>query len=186
MQMRERDTFKFMPKLMTLALLSLPLLACGRTDSASDPELASASSFVAGFYDWYLPSVERGAGWHVVIQDSSHLFASALVEDLRADAEAQANRPDAIVGLNGDPFLDAQDFCEVYVVGNVQHQGRSLIVDVHGDCSIGPDSIPDVVAELNRSGSDWIFVNFLYPRYDSDLVQVLNQLRNFRETEGQR
>ena len=149
-----------------------------------NPELAAAIGFVAGFYDWYVPSAKQGTGWPLVIQDSAHLFAAALLDDLRSDADAQASSPDAIVGLDGDPFLDAQDFCEVYEVGTARHDGSRVLVEVRGNCSGGPDNAPDVVAELTRSGSGWVFVNFRYPQYNSDLVQVLRRLRRVRETQG--
>ncbi len=166
-----------------LALLNLLLLVCCRADPPSDSELASAFGFVAGFYDWYVPGAKQGTGWQLVIQDSAHLFATGLIDDLRADAEAQASSPDAIVGLDGDPFLDAQDFCEEYEVGGARHQGNSVVVEVRGDCSGEPHGAPDVVAELSRSGSGWVFVNFLYPQYNSDLVEILRRLRRLREAE---
>lgn len=172
-----------MPLTRTLALFSLLLLACGRANPPPDPELTSAVGFVAGFYDWYVPRAKQGTGWPLVIQDSAHLFAAALLDDLRSDADAQASSPDAIVGLNGDPFLDAQDFCEVYEVSTARYEGSSVIVEVHGDCSLASDNAPDVVAVLNRSGSGWVFVNFRYPQHNSDLVQVLRQLRRHRETQ---
>jgi len=173
-----------MPLRQNLALLGLLLLACGRGDPPQHPDLTSAVGFVAGFYDWYVPSARQGTGWPLVIQDSAHLFAPALVDDLRLDADAQARSPDAIVGLDGDPFLDAQDFCELYTVGAARHEGSSVVVDVHGDCSAEPDGAPDVAAVLHRSGSGWVFENFRYPKYDSDLVRVLRELRRLREMQG--
>ncbi len=173
-----------MPLTRTLALFSLLLLACDRADPPPDPELTSAVGFVAGFYDWYVPRAKQGTGWPLVIHDSAHLFAAALLDDLRSDADAQASSPNAIVGLNGDPFLDAQDFCEVYKVGAAQREGSSVVVEVHGDCPGERGNAPDVVAELNRSDAGWVFVNFRYPQYNSDLVQVLRQLRRLREAQG--
>jgi hypothetical protein len=157
------------------------MLAGSRAAAQADPALASAARFVAGFYGWYVPAAKQGSGWTLVIRDSAHLFATELVEALRADADAQARTPDAIVGLDGDPFLNAQDFCDAYVVGQARRADDSVVVEVDGDCRGAPDTTPDVMAVVQRSHAGWVFVNFRYPPDNSDLLQVLRRLRRLRE-----
>lgn len=170
-----------MPLTRVLGLCCLAILAGDRAEAQSDPELGSAIRFVAGFYEWYVPAAKQGAGWTLLIRDSAHLFATELVEALRADAEAQAAVSDAIVGLDGDPFLNAQDFCDTYAVGGARHENGSVVVEVRGDCPRQRAAAADVVAVLHHLKDGWVFVNFRYPPDDADLLQLLRRLRQLRE-----
>ena len=164
-----------------LACIGLALLGCRGARPRPDPALSSATRFVEAFYAWYVPVALKGRGLQVATGDSAALFAPALVSALRADGEAQAKNPDEIVGLDGDPFLDAQDFCEAYHAGVARREGASLLVDVHGTCTRHTDGQPDVVAELSGRDSAWTFVNFRYPGRASDLLKDLDELRRERE-----
>lgn len=122
----------------------------------------------------------------VALRDSSALFAPALVRALQADAEAQTRTPEEIVGLDGDPFLDAQDFCDAYTVGGARRQGEAVVVAVRGNCPGRADTLPDVVAEIRPYLAGWVFVNFRYPRRASDLRRDLDDLRRAREAQANR
>lgn len=126
------------------------------------------------------PAAEKGSGVTLATRDSAALFAPVLVDALRADAQAQARSPQEIVGLDGDPFLDAQDFCESYEIGGARHRGDHVLVDVYGVCSGQRHSQPDVVAELSRRDSSWVFVDFQYPTRQSTLTRDLGDLRRSR------
>jgi len=161
-------------------------LTCHPAARASDPELASATRFVHSFYRWYVASAIKGSGWQDALRDSTALFAPALVGALRADADAQrqAKPSDGIVGLDWDPFLAAQDNCDgadEYAVGGARRQRQAVLVNVRGKCWQRKDTLPDVVAEVGRSGSSWVFVNFLHGADTSDLLTDLDNLRRERE-----
>jgi hypothetical protein len=156
-------------------------LSCHSAAPPSDPDLESATRFVNAFYAWYLPSAQKGSGMQVALHDSSALFSPTLAAALRADGEAQARSPGEIVGLDWDPFLDAQDFCESYEVGPARREGDQVLVEVHGKCSGRNDTLPDVVADLRRDRSTWVFATFRYPRRSSDLLKDLAELRLARE-----
>jgi hypothetical protein len=115
------------------------------------------------------------------MQDSAALFAPALVSAIKADGEAQAKNPDEVVGLDGDPFLDAQDFCPPYKVGAAHREGSAVLVEIRGSCAGRTDSMPDVLAELHGSPGAWVFTNFRYPTRNSDLMKDLDELRRQRE-----
>ena len=150
------------------------------TITSRDTTLTSAARFVTTFYSWYLPLAEQGTGQTIALHDSSALFAGGLVTALQEDAEAQARNPNEIVGLDGDPFLDAQDFCQSYQVGSARYSGPSVLVEVYGICSGQRHPQPDVIAELRRAATAWVFVNFQYPGRHSDLMRDLDQLRRDR------
>lgn len=165
-------------------LVAALLLACGRSSPApdSDPELVQAADFVRAFYQWYLPAAGTGAGLQRAIGDSAARFTPELVRAIEADGEAQAKNPNEVVGLDGDPFLDAQDFCERYDVGTARRDGKDILVDVYARCSGDTSSTPRIIARVNRTGSGWIFTNFLYPGRGSDLLRDLDELQRERDS----
>jgi hypothetical protein len=97
---------------------------------------------------------------------------------------AQAGDSEAIVGLDWDPFLAAQDYCDAddaYAIGGARWQAQQVLVGVRGKCWQHKDTLPDVVAEVGRSGSSWVFVNFLHSLDTFDLLKDLDNLRRARE-----
>jgi len=168
----------------TLSLTILLNAACGRNGESptADAELAEAQAFVRGFYTWYLPAAGTGAGLKQAITDSAGLFSPDLVRAIEADGEAQAKNPNEVVGLDGHPFLDAQDFCERYEVGTARRDGADILVDVYARCSGDTTSTPRVAARLRRNGAAWAFVNFQYPQRGSDLLKDLDGLRRERDS----
>ena len=134
---------------LILTLLSSSV-GCHRAAPASDPDLESATAFVRAFYRWYIPSANGKAGWQDAIRDSTALFAPGLLRALRADADAQAHAKssDGIVGLDWDPFVGAQDYCDTadaYEVGGARRRAQEVLVDVRGKC--WQHALPVVVEE---------------------------------------
>ena len=148
----------------------------------ADTELSQAAQFVRAFYGWYLPAAGTGAGLKQAISDSATLFAPEIVHAIEADGEAQAKNPNEVVGLDGDPFLDAQDFCERYDVGTARREGTDILVDVYARCSGDTTSTPRIAARVRRNGQGWTFVNFQYPQRSSDLLKDLDELRRQRDS----
>lgn len=98
-----------------------------------------------------------------MIDQRSRVLGDTLLRALRMDREEQSKAVGEIVGLDFDPFLAAQDPCTSYVAGESGESGRFYHVSVFGVCGGKRHSQPDVVAEVARRDSSWVFVDFSYP-----------------------
>jgi len=155
--------------------------------SLPNPDEQSCRTFVQDFYDWYwnrfaesansvgfdmhkLPNVET------VLKRQPSVLSPELSQLLAAEEKKKLSAH-AIGNLDFDPFWGNQNAQGMYLVGRVLVTGDK--------CKA---SIPqgDEIAELQRSGPSWFFVNFDYcfAAYDStigrhcpdsDLVQILKQ-----------
>ncbi len=173
--------------LIAAALVALaPLVSTAQADPAAMPAtLASGQKFVQAFYDWYYPKAEAdqdGPSCALALKDKPQDFAPALAAALKADMDAQAKVSDDIVGLDFDPFLNAQDFVGPYVTGAAhwQEKEKALLVDVYGTDAGKRPAKPTVVAEIAFAQGHWMFVNFEYPG-DGDLLSILATLKAERE-----
>ena len=152
---------------------------------AQNPDGQSCRAFVQNFYDWYwnrysesatsigfdmhgLPNVDT------VLKRQPSILGPELSQ-LLAEEEKKKSAAHATGKLDFDPFWGNQNPQGKYIAGRVL---------VTGDrCKV---SIPqgDVIAELQKSGASWVFVNldYCFAAYDSttgrrcpdsDLVQIL-------------
>jgi hypothetical protein len=172
---------KFALVAATAAAAASPL----RAQTPAGADTAALRTVVQRFYDWYIPVANKpGPGempWRRAVKRGSPAFGVDLVRQLEADAKAQAANRDEIVGLDGDPILAAQDFCQTYRVGRIVQEGARYVVEVHGICDGTRHPAPDVAPVLVRANDAWVLVNFRFPREHSDLLTVLRQLRAERE-----
>ena len=139
----------------------------------------SAKDFVQGFYSWYVPEALK-TGWGVALKYKGSAFSPALFRALKEDSDAQEKANGELVGLDFDPFLNAQDPCDRYEVGTATAQSARYRVDVYGVCSGKRHKKPDVVAEVAHRDGSWVFINFVYPAIHSDLLSTLRILRDER------
>jgi hypothetical protein len=153
----------------------------------ADLDRQSVLAFVQDFYDWYIPTArgERGmSGARLVWTYKRSLFSQDLLHALKEDADAQARSPHELVGLDFDPFLNAQDLAERYVAQEVVRQGDAFRVEVHSVWSGQESTEPAVVPELVQRNGHWLFVNFHYGKSDSSddetLLATLKSLRDHR------
>ena len=135
----------------------------------------SAATFAWAFYDWY---VRHGTRSDSAIALRAALFDPKLLAALKADFEAQAKDSEEVVGLDWDPFLNTQDPCARYRVGSSARRGNRALVPVFGDC--GDTVRPAVVAELERTGPSWLFVNFRHTADSGSLLHDLAELSKGR------
>src|SRR5579863_9296774 len=152
--------------------------------SADQSATNSVQRFVQGFYDWYVPLALKEGPFPTIdlaLKEKSFLFSGALAQALHDDSAARAKSPEWIVGLDGDPFLNAQDPCEQYEAGQATQDGNRYKVEVFRICSGKKGELPDVIAELEKKGDSWIFINFYYPG-DGDLLTELKLLKKDRES----
>lgn len=155
----------------------------------------SARVFVQKFYDWYAVLVSATLEKRVnsppdmvAIKARGYYFDGPLRKALIDDANAQAKIPGEIVGLDFDPFSNAQDKRAGYQTGNVKQIGNTFLVDVHDIEKGKPEKAIlaadlAVVAKVVKVNGRWVFTNFIYPSKDgsNDLLTILRTLRKDRE-----
>lgn len=173
----------------SLTLLCAAALAQA-TGSApiQDTQAQSAKAFVQSFYDWYTGEMQKNEDGPVSdpLKSKRWPFSPTIVAALRADQEAQAKTPDDVVGIDFDPYLNAQDTCFPYKTGKVTASGSQYRVEVFdSNCSPSHPEIPTVIAVVEKKGASWRFVNFIYPgepgQPDTDLLKVLKSLQEERD-----
>jgi Protein of unknown function (DUF3828) len=160
---------------LTGLLLAVPL---GAQTTQSD-SAAQAQRAVQEFYSWYVPmAAKTPSAWMHAIRKRRTTFAPAIVRALRGDSVAAAAHPSEVVGLDGDPFLNAQDPCDRYDAVRTTAHGRVYLVEVLGTGGCVAHTKPDVVVEVARAGGKWVFMNFRYLDPNDNLLDLLKRLRS--------
>lgn len=173
----------------TLAALAL-VVACHRAPAApatasaapafADTTLRSAAQFTQDFYDWY-----RGQGdrMDIALRERRAAFEPSLLAALDADGAAQAKDSTDVVGLDWDPFLESQEVCDPYTVTGAVLSGDTVNVSVKAMCKeMTPHTGPDVIAQVRRAATGWVFVDFRHADNKGSLRQDLVQLKRERDS----
>lgn len=168
------------------------MIPCSATEQAKKVQHVkdSCHHFVQGFYNWYLPHIRKSEySFERALEDKKDSFSPELLSMLKRDAEASAKSPGEIVGLDFDPFLNAQDIADQYVVGDVLNNGKSYLVDVYAVWKDKKETQPSVVPELICTNGQWRFINFYYSHPDKpsnpdddNLIGVLKSLQDKRQS----
>ena len=104
-------------------------------------------------------------------------FDTMLVHWLRVDSTARARAKGEIDGLDGDPYLNAQDPCDNYSVKAIRPRGADFLVDVLGHGGCVAHQKPDVTVVLGLKGGRWTILEFLDPSRDGQgLIPLIKQL----------
>lgn len=155
--------------------------------SAGEAENNSCKKFVQSFYDWYVSKNQGNPNDDTMIavfKNKKFAFSKELESKLKDDHNVAALFPGEIVGLDYDPFLNAQDVANKYTVGKVSNTGEKYRADVFSVFDGKKSSKPVVVPELVFRNGNWVFVNFIYPdasiKVNQDLISTLNQLKKDR------
>ena len=172
----------FVAGLLVACALIAPHYASAEGEGTS-PQAAHA--FVQGFYGWYVQQSQQDkdmSSVELALKDKPGLFSPEIVRALREDLAASAKSPDEVVGLDFDPFLNAQEVCAPYKVGKIKKVKGGYRVEVSGSCpkDCSDSGQPDVIAEVKRLGGKWVFTDFIYPG-NGDLLIVLKSLKAERE-----
>jgi hypothetical protein len=150
----------------------------------------SCLEFVHGFYDWYFDRINEekgrataGPNSYEVLTLKPQVLAPELRQMLKEDVEATSKNRDEIVGLDFDPFINAQDWEGKYWVNSVNVKDGTCRASVWG---MDADKKRDIVhPQLKITNGNWIFVDFFYPettgRADASLMGILTDLRDERE-----
>jgi len=173
--------------LKSLALVILAILAGAfglrraRATTAHDVE-ESCRTFVEQFYNYYEP-LEPG---HTLESTSlgdaveKKQFDPLLAQQLRVVLDTQAKSGQ--IRLEFDPIINGREPADKYEASNVTRRGEHYLVEVYGVSGDGrKHDNPDVAAEVEPRGGEWMFVNFHYPnRADSaeneNLLSMLKQI----------
>ena len=126
---------------------------------AQTPTTSSQSEdcghFVQQFYNWYVATetalMKRnglGSALEVTLREKQSSLSPELLKALKEDLAASKKSPAEIVGLDFDPFLNAQEIAERYLVGKITPKGDHYWVEVFGVWNGQKNSNPDVVPEL--------------------------------------
>jgi hypothetical protein len=164
--------------LRQIAAVAIVLAAADCTSSLPPVSGGDAERAVADFYQWYVPLARGGPDAEArALRERAGSFSPALVKALGADAAASAKSPDEVVGLDGDPFLNAQDFCDRYdTIGTTQKDARFL-VGVRGSGGCAAHTTADVTVEVTPIDGRPLFTNFIYsPSARDNLVERLADL----------
>jgi hypothetical protein len=152
------------------------------TKSVNTP--ASCRKFVQAFYDWYARrAFKENSGWlNSSLAEKPSYFAPELRRALKQYQQAPSDPQADIDNLDFDPFLNAQDTADAYVVENCRRKGDAFLVDVYGVSSGKKHSQPDVSPDLTFRNGAWQFTNFHYPNgrtpESDNLLSILEHLRH--------
>ena|SRR5689334_21750050 len=178
---------------MPFTLLALTVIGCRQAPrvaehlpAASDASLTddstaqSAARFTQTFYDWYNAHADR---LEIAVKERPEVFEPRLLSALQTDLEASAKNPQEIVGLDWDPFTASQDPCDPYKVDGISRRGDTILVAMRGMCTdTAPRAGPDVIAEVARGPSGWVFVDLRHPADSGSLRADLAKLREARDS----
>ena len=167
------------PQLIVVLLLGILLVTPRRSSAQGQPTKDDVRVAVQRFYNWYVPfSVNaHERPWMAALQHAGIAFSPELVRALVQDSIAQARSGDELVGLDYDPFLNAQDACEHYTVRSVRQVGARYLVTIGGGGGCDSSSAPRIVAEVTARHDTLVFVNFRDPAQpESDLLSTLRRL----------
>jgi hypothetical protein len=165
-------------QLAAMAVGAAASLASAQAETRSDRD--SVHRAVQAFYNWYTPRAAKPRGVDMVMRAATHgplAFDPELVKWLRIDSTARARTKDEVNGLDGDPYLNAQDPCDRYTVQSVRSEGSRFLADILGRGGCAAHTHPDVIVVVGRAGGRWIVREFLDPsRHNEGLLPLLRRL----------
>lgn len=151
----------------------------------------SATEFVRTFYAWYVPLALKSDATETTLRNKPQVLSPELYRALKGYYETEAKSKGETVGLDFDPFLNSQDPCPNFEVGQANARGNRIQVEIYGVCSGKKSEKPDLVAEVTHDHGVWKFTNFLYPTEtkadpkSGDLLTILKGIAEDRKRENQ-
>jgi hypothetical protein len=165
---------------VSFAVLALVIANRLGAQSPATTTTDSVGRAVQRFYNWYLPRFAKPGTRNVMMLAATHgpiPFDSTLVHWLRVDSIAQARAKGEIDGLDGDPYLNAQDPCDAYTVKAIRQRGTDLLVDVLGHGGCAAHQKPDVTVALGLRAGRWTILEFLDPsRRNEGVIPLIKSL----------
>jgi hypothetical protein len=172
------------PALFLAIILVGCSIACVGRPKESNPGDESVRKFSADFYEWYVKAADGEANRLNLLatKEMRKALAPELLQQLKQDFQAQAqDHSGYIVGLDFDPFLNAQDPCDRYGVRNITKKGGLYWAEIHGVGGCAAHDSADLTTEVIFRDGSCMFTNFHYPgRFAQDLRSLLVSLRRDR------
>ncbi len=161
-------------------MASQPALQQPAQVSAPTADEQSCRAFVQKFYDWYWNDslgnkTTASHDYHETIELKPAALSPDLIRLIKRD-NARQIAVGGIANLDFDPFLNSQD-----------PEGKYDVVRLSVKDGVCRSTLSqrDIIAEVKKSGPDWVFSNFHYSFYsevrrkkeapDDDLVHILSQ-----------
>ena len=181
---------------MKKIILSVSLILCamaGLVPGARADETAmrscstSSRVFVQSFYDWYVIKKDKQPdirGTEEALKQKKELFDSPLYKELMEDQNAAAKAPGELVGLDFDPFVNANGLIyNKYQTGKAICKGTTCRVPIYG-IEPGKKQKFVVEAEVGTKNGRYFFTNFHYGKTASpaneNLLSLLGELKKER------
>jgi len=136
--------------------------------------------FVRAYYDWYRPMhnrTMREAAFAVALREKKEFLSDELYAALEADHDAQEQVVGDEVGLDYDPFLNAQDDVPTLKVAEVKRSGDAWRVTVRTQCT-GQYCGTVAIAEVKPIRGQWRIVNIHRGDGKDDTHDLLSQLKH--------
>jgi hypothetical protein len=180
--MRQALRLRACSQYLLLSVFVIAGASAGARAQPADAQEESCRTFVQKFYDgyWnqYLPRMKDPnftlPGTEAVLRARPPVLSQELIDLILKD-EKRSKETGDVGNLDFDPFLNSQDPDGKYLVTKVNIANATCMATI---------SLAHTIAELKRSGSSWIFVNFHYSYFtpagkkdapDADLLQILKQ-----------
>ena len=159
------------------ASAALALLSCrpATPPATANRSQSDARSFVVQFYDWYRPDSGTSRNLNDVLHDRPQVFEPQLFALIKGGEQCEGVNPHSVCDLGVDPFLDSQNPCQRYEVGEATAKNGAYWVAVFAVCDGRRDTIPTVLAIVAPRDSTWQFVNFVYGGGQTSLRQLLQE-----------
>lgn len=175
-------------KLVVFVLTLVVSAVSSEQMAGATPDLkTSCKTFVQDFYNWYLPknhNLDNCGTVDKAVDKKKALFSKELLSALQEDIKASDANKDEIVGLDFDPFLNAQDTPERCIAGSVKQKGADYYCDIYSVYEGKKRAKPDLVAQLVNTNGKWVFTNFRYEQSqipeNQNLLSILKVLKRDR------
>jgi hypothetical protein len=159
-----------------VALLVVLVAACGgpRSEALGTDGHPDLRGEVQAFYDWYLSDTHEGRTVGTVLIERPQVLSDELLALLEADRRCVADSQ-AICNLDFDPFLNAQDWCGPFQVGDQHPDSGVVAFNVYTTCEGKRAEVPRLQVIVESRDSGWRFVNIAYGMEGTDLLALLRR-----------
>jgi hypothetical protein len=148
----------------TLALVGAAMLALASIAAAAEE---TAESFVNAIYAQYKPEAKKPQGVRLDTDAAIRkIFEPSLAALIIAD-NAAAKKNDDIPTLDGDPFVDAQDWKITNVVISVAHDGADKAAATVNFKNLGKATV--VKLQLVKTPAGWRVADVVWPGDEGNL-----------------
>jgi hypothetical protein len=163
----EFETFRDDPQNATVRAL----LAANAPTPEERDAMRWAERLLARFLGDDDPGSEKPEGWSP-LQEIERDLTPELAAALKAEYAAAESSDEEMIGLDFDPFVNAQDICPPYQARGAVPVDGKLDVAIQSACGWGHPFVPEAIYVLERRDDRWVLANIRYPG-GSTLLEIL-------------